>query len=87
MSENFDENAPKHVNPAPVVEDEGWYFGKGVVSVAKAVRDNPGAATIGAVVGIVGGPPGMVVGAGIGGWIGKKSHERAVERAKARKGE
>jgi hypothetical protein len=47
---------------------------EGTKAVGRAVRDNPGHAVVGAVVGgIVAGPVGMVVGAGGTAWIGEKN--------------
>ena len=48
----------------------------GTKSIGTAIKENPGSATIGAVVGlVVAGPPGAVLGAGAGGWIGKKNNQ------------
>jgi uncharacterized protein YqgC (DUF456 family) len=71
---------------APEKED-GWYPGKGVEAVGGAVRDNPGGAVGGAIIGtfIVPGL-GTVIGAGVGAWWSKKRKERNERLAAIRAG-
>jgi len=55
---------------------DGWKPGDGVKAVAGAVKENPGHAVVGAIVGQVLIPipvVGALIGAGVGGWIGKKN--------------
>lgn len=63
-------------------EKKGWKPGDGAKAVWGAVKDNPGHAVVGAVVGQIVIPiPGLgaAIGAGIGGWIGKKNNPGGKE--------
>lgn len=85
MSENYDLSAPKHVNPTeggmPMAEEvkteeKGWRPGDGAKAVGRAMRDNPGHAIGGAIVGQILIPipvVGAVAGAALTSWWAKKN--------------
>lgn len=86
MSENYDLSAPKHVNPVqgekPMTEEvkteekKGWKPGDGVKASWGAMKDNPGHAVGGAIIGQILIPipvVGAVAGAAITSWWAKKN--------------
>ena len=73
--------------PEAEKKEDGWYPGKGVEAVGGAVRDNPGGAVGGAIVGTILFPGvGTVIGAGVGAWWSKKRKERNERLAAIRAG-
>jgi len=67
---------------AEEAKKEGWKPGDGVKAVGKAIKDNPGHAVVGAVVGQILIPipgVGLAIGAAVGGWIGKKNNAGGKE--------
>lgn len=57
-------------------EEKSWKPGDGVKAVGTAIKDNPGHAVVGAVIGQVLIPiplVGAAIGAAVGGWIGKRN--------------
>jgi phage tail tape-measure protein len=59
-----------------VKKDESWKPGDGAKAVGQAIKDNPGHAVVGAILGQVLIPIPIVgagIGAGVAAWIGKKN--------------